>query len=158
MRISTLTEQEIFKFSDFDLKKKKKLENRLIDKYSYLFFTFLDSPDHRSLAWLHLVWRSCHWLNWGGCWVQLLPRTWATASTKFLWLPASLLTTILSARTKLDITGCCWHRKRSSTSRQDVMRCGRVPPITVLLPPMVSNTTPTSPMAPHWTARPGRPS
>ncbi len=116
-------------------------------------FTTDDRHDYILSAVLQSVFvdRRGFWLVW------LLPKMWATASTKSLWLPASLFTTVLSASTKLDITGCCWHRKRSSTSRQDVMRCGRVPPITVSLPPMVSSTTPTSPMAPHWIASPGRP-
>ena len=45
-------------------------------------------------------------------------------------------------------------RKPSRVARQEVMRWGRVPPITVSLVPRLSNMIPTSPIAPHCTARP----
>ena len=53
-------------------------------------------------------------------------------------------------RVKSEVEG-----RRYQAARQEVMRWGNVPPITAsLLPFIVSMTTPTSPIAPHWIARP----
>lgn len=84
-----------------------------------------------------------------------LPRMWATASTRSGWLPPSFFTETFSARTKLDMTGWGWFRKMSSTSRHELICWGMVPPTTTSLFPIVFRRIPTSPMAPHWIARPG---
>lgn len=83
-----------------------------------------------------------------------IPNMWATAATRSCLLMSFLVPVCFSAITKLDTTGWGWLRNRSSTSMQERILWGKVPPMTASLPAMVSNTTPTSPIAPHWMATP----
>lgn len=78
------------------------------------------------------------------------------ACTRFCPLPPDLLSVLDSAKTKLDRTGSGRFRNLSSVDRHDIILWGRVPPITVSLFPMVSRTTPTSPIAPHCIASPAK--
>uniref|UniRef100_A0A8D8LEH4 Secreted protein n=1 Tax=Cacopsylla melanoneura TaxID=428564 RepID=A0A8D8LEH4_9HEMI len=89
--------------------------------------------------------------------VFLIPRILATASGNEIWLPAAapfrLTATTIEASTGW---GCC--RKISIVFKQDTIRWGSVPPTSVSLSPLIESIMrPTSPMAPHWIAAPGRP-
>lgn len=76
------------------------------------------------------------------------PRMLATASNSPTWL-VSAPALRLSASTIEASTGCGCCKKWSIVARHEVIRCGKVPPTTVSLSPIVSSTKPTSPIAPH---------
>lgn len=86
-----------------------------------------------------------------------VPRTLKTDSINVLWTCVSVPCPSIDteAGTKLDTTGLDWQRNWSMESRQEDILWGKVPPTAVTLFPNFSTATPTSPIIPHWMAKPG---